>query len=105
VLGGAGVVDDAVLAELGAYATADTADEVTRLAGSDRYDTAARIAERYPSGGSVYVVSGTDFPDALAAAAIAGRDDAPVLLSRPGALPQAAVTQLDRIGPTEAFLL
>jgi len=105
VLGGTTAVDDTVLAQLAAYATADTPDEVTRIAGADRYDTAARIAGRYPVGGTAYVVNGADFPDALAAAAIAGRDGAPVLLSRPDALPPATTAQLTRIGPSEAYLL
>jgi putative cell wall-binding protein len=105
VLGGPTAVDDAVLAELASYATADTPDEVTRVAGANRYETAARIAGRYPTGGTAYVVSGADFPDALAAAAIAGREGVPVLLSQQGALPPATEAELTRIGPSEAYLL
>jgi putative cell wall-binding protein/peptidoglycan hydrolase-like protein with peptidoglycan-binding domain len=71
-----------------------------RLAGSDRYATAATIAAQFPAGVDVaYITTGTAFPDALAAAAAAGNQDAPVLLTRPGALPAAAAAQLDRLKP------
>ncbi|MDC5698934.1 cell wall-binding repeat-containing protein [Intrasporangium calvum] len=52
VLGGASVVSDAVLTQLKSYATANTADEVTRIAGSNRYETAAEISKRVPAAAS-----------------------------------------------------
>ncbi|MFQ6171160.1 cell wall-binding repeat-containing protein [Oryzobacter sp. R7] len=49
VLGGTGVVSDAVLNTLKTYATANTADEVTRIAGANRYATAAEISKKVPA--------------------------------------------------------
>ncbi|WP_256838152.1 cell wall-binding repeat-containing protein [Ornithinimicrobium faecis] len=74
--------------------------EVTRISGSDRYETAANVAKQWAPGVSVaYIVNGQDFPDALTAAARAGIYDAPVLLSQPGNLPQATRDALTRLKP------
>jgi putative cell wall-binding protein len=62
VLGGSGVVSDAVLEALRAFSP-----DVDRLAGADRYETAAAVsAYAYQPGGSVRLATGLNFPDALA---------------------------------------
>lgn len=62
---------------------------VSRIAGDDRYGTAVEIADAVgiPDSGSVFVVSGADFPDALSASAHAGRRSMPVLMTSAGRLP------------------
>lgn len=106
VLGGAQAVSDAVLAQLKDYAQADTDDEVTRIAGHDRYDTAAEAALTYPAGVQVaYVATGLDFPDALAAASRAGALDSPVLLTRPDHLPAATAAALGHLDAAEIVVL
>ena len=56
-----------------------------RVAGNDRYQTSAMIAEaKYPGGvpsGNVVVATGADFPDALAGNYLAGQLEAPILLT------------------------
>ncbi len=59
----------------------------TRIAGSDRYSTAAALATKYVAArtsanwtGNIVVASGDNFPDALAAAPLAKLKDAPILL-------------------------
>ena len=58
---------------------------VNRLAGNDRYQTSATIAEtKYPSGvpsGNVVLATGLNFPDALAGNYLAGQLGAPILLT------------------------
>jgi hypothetical protein len=55
---------------------------VVRTAGRTRYDTAARVAERFArSGDRVLLASGTDYADALAGGVAAARWDAPLLLT------------------------
>ncbi len=51
--------------------------------GSDRYQTAAAIAlAAFPQGApSVLIATGTNFPDALGAAALAGQENIPILLT------------------------
>jgi putative cell wall-binding protein len=79
---------------------------VSRISGSDRYASAARIAATYPAGvGTAYLATGANFPDAISAAALAGRLDAPVLLTRPDSLPSATRTQLQRLQPSRLVVL
>jgi putative cell wall-binding protein len=78
VLGSAGVVSDGVKNALASYTTGG----VTRLAGPDRFATAAAIsaATFAPGTGVAYIAVATNFPDALAGAAAAGTIKGPVLL-------------------------
>ncbi|MBA3740282.1 MAG: cell wall-binding repeat-containing protein, partial [Chloroflexi bacterium] len=78
ILGGTTVVSPTVEAQLAAY----TAGGVTRIAGADRYATAAAVSAAYfPAGVPVaYVATGATFPDALTAGAAAAALGGPVLL-------------------------
>jgi putative cell wall-binding protein len=102
ILGGAGVVSDAVVAELAAY----TFGGVTRLAGENRYATAAAIsaATYAPGVPVVYLATGQDFPDALAGAAAAGAEGAPLLLVTRDGLPAATAAELLRLQPARIVL-
>ncbi|MEO8510194.1 MAG: PQQ-dependent sugar dehydrogenase [Chloroflexota bacterium] len=75
--------------------------QLDRLAGFDRYATAAAAsAAAFPGGArAVLVATGENFPDALAASAAAGRIDAPLLLVRSTAIPDATATELARLDP------
>jgi putative cell wall-binding protein len=97
ILGGAGVISDAVVATLAAYAPGG----VERLAGENRYETAAAIsAATYAPGVPVaYLATGQDFPDALAGAAAAGAEGAPMLLVTRSGLPAATAAELIRLQP------
>jgi putative cell wall-binding protein len=54
----------------------------TRLGGSDRYATNARVVEALDyNWGKIYVANGASLVDALAAASLAGLDRAPILLT------------------------
>ncbi len=102
VVGGSGVVSDAVAAGLAAYAPT-----VTRLAGADRYGTAVAVSQDTfdPGVTAVYLVTGEDFPDALAAGAAAAHDGGPVLLTRPDTLPAATRDELLRLAPTRVVVV
>ncbi len=103
VLGGAGVVTDAVKAALARY----TAGSVSRLAGADRYATAAAIsaASFGPGVAVAYVATGANFPDALAGSAAAGSAGAPVLLVTRDTIPTATATELGRLKPARIVVL
>lgn len=102
VLGGTGAVSSTVAAQLARYARSGA---VTRLQGSDRFATAAAVAQQFGSATSVYVPSGANFPDALAGAAVAGGTGAPVLLTSSNRLPDATRAQLTRLRPATAYVL
>jgi putative cell wall-binding protein len=101
VLGGEGVVSAAVATQLKAL----TAGGVTRLAGSDRYATAAAVAAAFGSPRSAYVASGLSFPDALAGAALAATRGAPVLLATSGSVPAATRNALHGMNPAQIVAL
>lgn len=67
------------------------AGNITRLAGSTRYETSAKIADFELSSGlgftmdGLLLATGRNFPDALAAGPLAGRGPSPLLLVDPGA--------------------
>ena len=93
------MVSAAVETALGAYG------EVTRVAGSNRYETAAAIAEAYPTVDGLYIASGQNWPDALAGAARAGSEDVPILLVRSDAVPGATWSSLERLEPGRITVL
>jgi putative cell wall-binding protein len=102
VLGGPGAVSAATMTALEGY----TAGPVTRVAGADRFETAAQISQNTfdPGVGKVFIANGLNFPDALSASAIAARDGAPVLLVRPGEIPAATAAELERLNPGEIVI-
>jgi len=96
-----------VLAGLVALAPAAGAGHPDRISGASRYETAAEIsASRFSSGVPVaYVVTGVEFPDALAAGVAAGVRGGPVLLTAPTSLPAATAGELDRLQPAEIVVV
>ncbi|QDO87601.1 S8 family serine peptidase [Ornithinimicrobium ciconiae] len=102
VLGGGVAISDEVVTQLGSWG------EVDRIAGENRYETAALLSELYPTGlDTVYVASGEDqnFPDALAGAALAGHEGVPVLLTQTDHVPAAVTAALDRLDAGEVVVL
>jgi putative cell wall-binding protein len=78
---------------------------VIRLAGTNRFETAASVsAHHYPSGANtVFVATAFNFPDALAGATAAGRANSPLLLT--GSTPPATAAELDRLDPDDLLIL
>lgn len=73
--------------------------QVERLAGADRYATAAAVAlDGWPNGSDVVLARGDDFPDGLAAAFLANPGPFPILLTEPGRLPAATLSALQELG-------
>lgn len=101
VLGGTGSVSEAVKTQVGSYAGGN----VERLAGSQRYSTAAAVAAEFPVGDHVFVATGQDYADALAASAAAGADGVPVLLVQADRVPSATRTALSALDPASITLL
>lgn len=80
---------------------------VTRIGGADRYATAEAIAKSvFPgSQSTTYLATGANFADALAAAALAGKQHAPLLLSRSSCLPGGTAAYLRSSNTKQAILL
>lgn len=102
ILGGVGAVSANVEEQLGAWG------EVSRVAGENRYETAANLATMFGTGvDTVYLASGEDraFADALAGGARAGMESAPVLLTKPGSLPSVTADALEALAPQRVVVL
>ncbi|MGQ0615664.1 MAG: cell wall-binding repeat-containing protein [Acidimicrobiia bacterium] len=79
---------------------------LARLAGEDRYATAAAIArDSFDTAERVVIASGEQFPDALAGSYLAGRREAPVLLSARSGVPAATLETIEALGAESAILL
>lgn len=93
----------ALLALAPATATADQHDEgggVTpaRIDGENRFETAASISSAtFDTTEVVHVVTGQNYPDALAASYAAGQVDGPVLLVARDGVPQPTWEELERL--------
>jgi putative cell wall-binding protein len=76
-------------------------DEIVRIAGVDRFGTAAMLsADKYPDGAeTVYVATGRSYPDALAGGLAASEEESPILLTEPNVLPDVTATELLRLHP------
>ncbi|MFB2581542.1 cell wall-binding repeat-containing protein [Herbiconiux sp. P15] len=73
-------------------------DGVERLDGADRYEVSRRVASTYFDDGAstVFIATGTTFPDALSAVPAAATQDAPVVLV-PGGSPSLDQATLDTL--------
>ena len=101
IAGGTGAVSDAVLASLRAGIPGVA---IERIPGRDRYDTAARIAEKVRTltgqrPGRVFLASGETFPDALSLSPIAFATREPIILTRRAILPPASLAAIKNLRP------
>ena len=102
VLGGGGVVSDAVVSKLRGYA-----GTVVRWAGASRFATAAKISEESfaPGVKVAYLATADTFPDALSGGAVAGRVGGPILLVNRSGIPPATGKELARLKPSKIVIL
>lgn len=78
-----------------------------RVAGDNRAATAAAAAAKaFPGGARSALIARSDsFPDALAAAYLAGTRKVPILLTDQAAIPRATLAAIDELGVTSVTLL
>lgn len=114
ILGGTGSVSAKVESQIKAITEVGS---VVRIAGTDRYSTAAAVAAALDGGlqptsvrtsqlgGTAYVVSGTAWPDALAAGAVAAYKNDPVLLSTGSSIPASTTAAIQDLGITDVVVV
>lgn len=102
IVGGVNAVGSSVQSALAAYSS-----RVTRVSGADRYETAVALSQsRFQAGVPVaFLVSGENFPDALAAVAPAGRLGGPILLTRSTCVPVSVRNELSRLQPGRIIII
>lgn len=80
----------------------------TRIAGQNRFGTAAALAQQaFPNGAAtVLIATGFNFPDALAGNYLAGQDQAPILLvNASGPVPQETLSALQTLRTKNVIIL
>lgn len=102
IVGGTGRVSTAV-----EEAWKSAGKDVTRIAGADRYETAALVATVDEQGPpeQVFIASGTATADALAAGPVAWARNYPILLTATGSVPAVTASALTELGTTERVVL
>jgi putative cell wall-binding protein len=78
IAGGTSVVSSAVFEQLSVISGGE---DPQRLAGSNRYETAIKVAADYGVGSTVILATGVNFPDALAAGPLSATGGYPILLN------------------------
>ncbi|WLD93020.1 cell wall-binding repeat-containing protein [Alkalihalobacillus sp. AL-G] len=100
ILGSTNAISKAVENEVDAMASVS----VQRIGGEDRYETAKLIAEELGStNGKAIVAYGLNFPDALAIAPYAAKNEIPILLTRTDRVPQYTEDALE--GKTDKLVV
>jgi putative cell wall-binding protein len=106
-IGLGGFSESPIIVDSGNFGECDGTAPVERVSGADRYATAAAVSQRFfaPAVPVVYVATGVNFPDALAAGPAAAVLGGPVLLTRPVGLPSATINELQRLQPGRIVVL
>ena len=80
---------------------------VTRIAGIDRYSTAIAISQKgFPThANTVFITTGTNYPDALSAVPAAVAQQAPLLLTTPDMLVPAVQSEIARLAPSTIVIV
>ena len=104
ILGGEAAVSTAVA---DAVTVALPGATVERRAGATRYETAVEVSRAVfaPGIDTVFVASGVNFPDALAAAPAAASLGSPVLLVPTNGLPAAVQAEIERLAPNRIVVV
>jgi putative cell wall-binding protein len=94
IVGGTSSVSDAIRSQLEGVAV------TTRVSGENRYDTAVELVGAYQLGipRYAYLVTGSNFPDALSAAASTGSFVQPLYLSETDCVPERVMSSMLDLG-------
>lgn len=81
--------------------------EADRVAGADRFATAVAVSQSAYADGAdvVYVASGENWPDGLAAGPAAAHEGGPLLLVRKGEAPQIVLDEIARLGADRVVIV
>ncbi|WP_374928743.1 cell wall-binding repeat-containing protein [Kytococcus sedentarius] len=102
LIGGTSAISADVEAELAAAGLT-----VERIDGADRYETSANVAKQFGQVDTLYVASGEEsaYADALSGSALAGAENVPVLLTKPGEVDAVTKDAINTLAPTNIVVL
>ncbi|MFL0268780.1 cell wall-binding repeat-containing protein [Candidatus Clostridium radicumherbarum] len=79
---------------------------IKRLAGNDRYSTSVEISkEGFDTANNIILATGDDFPDALCAAPLARKYNAPILLTNSKSLNPQVFNEIKRLKAQEVYII
>ena len=67
------------------------------IVGSNRYETAAKVADRMGNYSTAVLVNGNSIADGLSASGLAGKENAPILLVKKDAIPKETLQRLYKV--------
>jgi putative cell wall-binding protein len=80
--------------------------ETLRYSGSNRYSTSVAISKAgWAQSDNIVIATGQDYPDALCATPLAGKYNAPILLTPKAALDTDVEKEIDRLKPKNVFIV
>jgi putative cell wall-binding protein len=81
--------------------------QIIRLKGSGRYDTALKVAQEISSSTTeLFIATGNESsPDALSVGAIAGKKQAPILLTAPTGLTENTLNYIKKLSVSKVYLI
>lgn len=82
-----------------------TASVTQRIAGANRYATAAEVARMFGTSEKVYLVSGEKFTDSVVAGPLARQNKAPLLLTKPESLTPETASALSFLKAKEVVIV
>jgi len=102
ILGGKAAISEQVENELKECLT--WTEDIQRIAGQDRFETAAQIARLFSDVQGMAITTGFDFPDALSLASASATRGYPLLLVGKDHLPQATAEILETMAPQFLYI-
>lgn len=80
--------------------------EMVRLSGNDRYETCVKISQAgWKTAENAVLATGEDFPDALCAAPLAKKYNAPILITNHNTLNAYVEKEIERLGVKNIFII
>jgi len=95
------------IANNGSNTVTELGYNVRRLSGPNRYDTAVAISqEAFPgTAPTVFIATGENYPDALAAGPVATQVGSPLLLTPRDSLPASVAAEIQRLAPAKIVVV
>ncbi|HAQ06866.1 MAG TPA: hypothetical protein DCR24_04825, partial [Bacillus bacterium] len=88
------------------YGLVQSSQSPERIAGKDRFEVAVKIAQKgWPSSSTVFISNNNAFADALSAAPLAYKKDAPLLLTGQASLHPLTKAEIKRLGASEVIII
>ena len=80
---------------------------ITRIAGADRYQTSAEIADQLgvKAGTPLVLVSGENYPDALSVSSVAAQMQLPILLVQKDGISDSVSQEIASIKPSKVYII